>query len=232
VPLVSGLSGDPTTDDVRPAGASASAGAGDHYARIHAEIVGGKLPPGTVLIPAALSERFGVSRTPVREALIRLEHEGLVERATRGFLVRRRSPEDVLEICEARIALESSMARAAAARRTVLDLARLTHVHEQAAACTDPDEMRALNNAWHHALREAGHNRTIAELMDRLDAQLAVHDFRTPGLPDEHALIVAEHERILRAVRDGDGDAASAHMVEHQGRTRDSRIAALARHGL
>ncbi|GAB3175235.1 GntR family transcriptional regulator [Streptomyces incanus] len=207
----------------------ADAGTGSHYARIRRSILDGQAPPGTVLIPTGLSTQFNVSRTPVREALIRLEQEGLVTRATRGYVVRTRTPQEILEICEARIALESSAAQAAATRRTELDLARLVHVHECAVASADPAELQDLNEQWHRAVREAGHNATIIELMDRLDAQLKVYDSGTTTQPDNLALIVEEHTRILEAIRRGDAAAAGQHMIEHQSRTRDVRIAALAR---
>ncbi|MGW1902504.1 GntR family transcriptional regulator [Streptomyces hirsutus] len=207
----------------------ADAGAGSHYARIRRSILDGQSPPGTVLIPTGLSTQFNVSRTPVREALIRLEQEGLVTQATRGYVVRTRTPQEILEICEARIALESTAAQAAATRRTELDLARLVHVHKCAVASADPAELQDLNEQWHRALREAGHNATIIELMDRLDAQLKVYDSGTTTQPENLALIVEEHERILDAVRRGDAAAAGQYVIEHQSRTRDLRIAALAR---
>ncbi|MCQ8186999.1 GntR family transcriptional regulator [Streptomyces rugosispiralis] len=207
---------------------------GSHYNRIRQSIVSGQAGPGTVLIPTVLSTQYNVSRTPVREALIRLEQDGLVERATRGYVVRTRTPEEILEICEARIALESSAAQAAAIRRTELDLARLVHVHESTAATKDPAELRELNHLWHVALREAGHNTTIAELMDRLDAQLKVYDSHTApatDLPDNLSLILEEHAGILDAVRRRDAGAARDRMIAHQSRTRDLRIGALARSG-
>ncbi|MGW3954228.1 GntR family transcriptional regulator [Streptomyces sp. NPDC004752] len=205
---------------------------GSHYTRIRQSILSGQAGPGTVLIPTTLSAQYNVSRTPVREALIRLEQDGLVEQATRGYVVRTRTPEEILEICEARIALESSAAQAAALRRTELDLARLVHVHESTVAARDPAELRELNMLWHVALREAGHNASIAELMDRLDAQLRVYDARTApatDLPDNLSLILEEHAAILDAVRRRDAAAARERMIAHQSRTRDLRISALAR---
>ncbi|AUA16703.1 Putative L-lactate dehydrogenase operon regulatory protein [Streptomyces malaysiensis subsp. malaysiensis] len=144
-----------------------------------------------------------------------------MERATRGYVVRTRTPEEILEICEARIALESSAAQAAAVHRTQLDLARVVHVHESTAATTDPADLRELNHQWHVALREAGHNATIAELMGRLDAQLKVYDSHTAPATDLHA-------GILDAVRHREAEAARDRMVAHQSRTRDLRIGALA----
>ena len=70
-----------------------------------------------MLVPATVGVELGLSRTPVREALHRLENEGLVTKVTRGYMVRERSEEEVLEICDARIALESAVAHSAAGRR-------------------------------------------------------------------------------------------------------------------
>ncbi|MEV8063782.1 GntR family transcriptional regulator [Streptomyces antimycoticus] len=203
-----------------------------HYARIRQSIVNGQAGPGTVLIPSALSAEYNVSRTPVREALIRLEQDGLVEQATRGYVVRTRTPEEILQICEARIALESTIAQAAALRRTELDLARLVHVHESTADTTDPAALRDLNSEWHVVLRGAGHNPTIAELMDRLDAQLKTYDAHTSSatdLPDNLDQIFTEHAGILDAVRHRDASATRDRMIAHQSRTRDLRLGALAR---
>jgi DNA-binding GntR family transcriptional regulator len=164
--------------------------------------------------------------------LIRLEQDGLVQQATRGYVVRTRTPDEILEICEARIALESSAAAAAATRRTELDLARLVHVHESTMACTDTVELTALNNQWHEALRDAGHNATISELMSRLNAQLQVYDSHMAPVTDHRDnldLIVEEHAGILDAVRRRDPAAAQERMIAHQSRTRDLRIGALAR---
>ncbi|NUH37067.1 FCD domain-containing protein [Streptomyces samsunensis] len=107
-----------------------------------------------------------------------------MERAARGYVVRTRTPEEILEICEARITLESSATQAAAVHRTQLDLARVVHVHESTAATTDPADLRELNHQWHVALREAGHKATITELMGRLDAQLKVYDSHTAPATD------------------------------------------------
>lgn len=144
-----------------------------------------------------------MSRTPVRNALARLEHDGLLDRAARGYTVRQRTPEEVVELFEARIVLELAVAETAAERRSVLDLARLSHLVERAEASDDRGELIELNNSFHVALREAAHNHAILELMARLDAQLAVYDSRVP--PDDREVTLKVH------------------------RSRDLRIAALAR---
>jgi DNA-binding GntR family transcriptional regulator len=173
------------------------------YAAIHRQIIDGQLSPGSLLSEAELAAAHEVSRTPVRNALARLEHDGLLDRAARGYTVRQRTPEEVVELFEARIVLELAVAETAAERRSVLDLARLSHLVERAEASDDRGELIELNNSFHVALREAAHNHAILELMARLDAQLAVYDSRVP--PDDREVTLKEH------------------------RSRDLRIAALAR---
>jgi DNA-binding GntR family transcriptional regulator len=197
------------------------------YAAIHRQIIDGSLEPGSVLSEAELSATHHVSRTPVRNALARLEHDGLLDRTARGYAVRQRSPEEVVELFEARIVLELAVAETAAERRSVLDLARLSHLMDRAESCDDRVEFIDLNASFHVALREAAHNRAIVELMQRLDAQLAVYDSRVPAEDREPTL--KEHRCILDAVAARDAGAARELMAAHVNRSRDLRITALAR---
>lgn len=211
------------------------------YTRIHARLLGGDLRPGALLIPGALSTEYGLSRTPVRETLRRLEYEGLMQQATRGFVVRRRSSEEVLEVCEARIALEGSLAREAALKRSPLDLARMHHLHKLVMQCVEssdrPDTGRATHLAhvdWHHAVREAGHNRTTSQLLSLLDAQLFLSDWDIDGDEtlspvDDLTTTIKDHQGVIEAIEAGDPDQAQRTMVEHLKRGRDIRLNHLAR---
>jgi len=198
------------------------------YAQLRERITNGEYAPGSMLVPAGVGAEMGLSRTPVREALQRLEFDGLVIKVTRGYMVRERTEEEVLAICDARIALESAAAFAAATRRSEIDLARLTSLFERAVAAPDPKSALRLHNDWHAALRSAAHNPTIAELMERLDAQLAVYDAEASAAPDNLDAIETEHRHILDAIVAGDGERARALMTAHQERTRDIRISAMA----
>jgi DNA-binding GntR family transcriptional regulator len=213
------------------------------HGRLHSRLLAGDIRPGTLLIPSSLSNEYGVSRTPVREALRRLEHEGLVVQATRGFTVRRRSPDEVLEVCEARIALEGSLAREAALKRSPLDLARMHHLHQlvtQIVSTPDhPDAPRAARLAhvdWHHAVRQAGHNRTTFQLLGLLDAQLFLSDWDTvgdefPAAAGDLEVTLDEHARVMAAIEAGDPEAAKDLMEAHLKRGRDSRLERLAQRG-
>ena len=198
------------------------------YKQLRERITGGTYRPGTTLVPAAIGVELGLSRTPVREAMQRLDYEGLVVQAPRGYQVRERTAEEVLEICEARIALDSAIAYSAATRHTELDVARLTSLFGQAVESPDPATSLALHTEWHSALRSAAHNQTIAELMDRLDAQLRVYDGKEAQAVSNLQQIETEHRDILTAVRAGDAEGARLLMIAHQSRTRDLRITAMA----
>src|SRR5690606_35558099 len=91
------------------------------YERIKEAIIAGDLAPGQPVVETALAEWCQVGRTPIREALTRLEQDGLLIRTSRGLVVRERSPDVILDIYETRILLEAAAARTAAARRTQLD---------------------------------------------------------------------------------------------------------------
>ena len=99
--------------------------AGSPYLRIRDAIIEGQFPPNTALVEQNLAEWCGVSRTPIREALRRLEQDGLVERSSRGLVVTNRTPEQILDTYEVRIVLEEAVARFAAQRHTQIDRIRL-----------------------------------------------------------------------------------------------------------
>lgn len=196
------------------------------YIRLRGEILEGTFPPGATLLETVLSERYGVSRTPMREALTRLAQDGLLVRSTKGFQVRSYTPEEILEIYEARIALESTSAALAASRRTDFDLLRLTHLVEERRSATDRSTFGKLNNRWHEALRAAAHNATITDLLERLDSLLTLYPHRKP-FPPPGDRSAEEHAGILEAVGDRDADRAQSLMRDHLQHMRDLRIESL-----
>jgi DNA-binding GntR family transcriptional regulator len=196
------------------------------YARLRKEILDGVFAPGTILLETALSAKYGVSRTPVREALVRLAQDGLIERSTRGFRIKQRNPEQILEIYEARIVLEARSAELAAKRRTEFDLARMAHLLDERRAVTDSAQFGPLNDKWHHAMRLSAHNETVSDLLARLDSLLLLYRPRTfrPTADDRSA---EEHAVIQDAISRGHEDAAATAMTSHLRRMRDRRIQAL-----
>jgi DNA-binding GntR family transcriptional regulator len=200
------------------------------YDTLRDEIIGGLLPAGTVLLETVLATRLGTGRGQVREALQHLEWDGLVVRGPRGPQVRTLTTSDVVDIYQARIALEAEAAAAAARQRSTLDLARLRHAHEEAQSVgDDPDQLRMTHGRWHAVLRQASHNPTMIGILDRISLQLALFDSadmaRNPNLESSDD----EHGAILLAIEQGDDDLARSLVRTHLERTRDVRIAALVR---
>lgn len=198
------------------------------YAEIRRRLTSGAYAAGDSLIPAALSTEFGVSRTPVREALALLERDGLLETTSRGYLPRIRSEQETRDVFEVREILETAATRAAARRRSDTDLARLSEVTGRAAATDDPAQKRLLFNDFHEILRQAARNPTLTDVLQGLEAIAKVcAPWRAASSSEGSRPFVerqSEHERILAAIVDGDADRAEHLMREHLLRDRRMRI--------
>lgn len=196
------------------------------YGLIKSAILDGELRPGDKLTENALAGRFAVSRTPIREALMRLEQEGLTVRSDRGLVVRERSVEEILDIYETRCVLEAMVARVAAERRTSHDMRMLDHCMEKSA---DVDtnaglEMARYNREFHRVIWRAAHHETLADLLDRLDVHLGRYPETTLKFPGRWLESLAQHRMLVEAIRTGDGDEA-AHIAYHHFITaRDIRL--------
>lgn len=196
------------------------------YERLREEIVSGRLESGAPLVEAAVAARYGTSRTPVREALRRLEQDGLVERGDRGLRVRTRGPEEILEIYEVRILLEAAAARGAADRGTRLDLMRIRHAAEAmvAADAGDPDVMVATNRAFHEEIWGASHNGTLVDLLTRLNSHVTRYPATTLTSPGRWAEVLSEHADLVAAIEARDGDEAARIAADHMAGARDIRL--------
>jgi DNA-binding GntR family transcriptional regulator len=196
------------------------------YQQLLEEVLEGDLRPGEVLVESALGKRFGVSRTPIREALRMLEQDGVLERVNRGMRVRQTSPEEVLEIYGVRTILEAAAARDAAIRRTEYDLVTLdrflrTMAEAQAAS---PQEMAAINRSFHRAIWQAAKNRTLTDLLERLAVHLRRYPATTYIRSGRWEEALAEHRLLLEAIRQGDPDAAAEVAEKHMWAARDVRL--------
>ncbi|MDR1710385.1 MAG: GntR family transcriptional regulator [Propionibacteriaceae bacterium] len=194
------------------------------YLQLREDILAGVFPGDVPLLETSLATRYGISRTPVREALSLLEHDGLVQRAARGFRIRSGSAQDVMEIYEARIALESAASGLAANRRTELDVIQLGHVQERATQADTEPEVRAFQSQWHECVWQAGHNQTIVTTLGRLMAQLHIYDQHMPDAINDVDTSNEEHAEITKAIQSHDSDLARTLMSAHLERSRDLRL--------
>ena len=188
------------------------------YEMIKAAIWDGTLEPGVQLVEAQLAEWCGVSRTPVREALTRLQHDGLVERNERGLVVRERSPEEILDIYEIRVVLEGMAARLAAERHTRMDGIRITKALERWNASTDgtnPADLVAMNQEFHRATWLASRSQTLIDLLERLTLHLGRYPATTLTAPGRLKTARSEHQEIADAVLAGAANAAAKAATDH-----------------
>jgi DNA-binding GntR family transcriptional regulator len=194
---------------------------------LRADLLAGRFSSEEPLSESSLTTAYGVSRTPVREALNRLEQEGLITRAVRGYRIRSGAPDDVIEIYDVRIVLEQAAAEAASTRRTDLQLAQLVQLHRQAREEEDVAVARHLNSQWHEVLWAASHNSTLRETLANLVARLRVYD-RDAQHHDDLAVVADEHRAILDAIESGEGATARKAITEHLQRTKQQRLDAFA----
>jgi DNA-binding GntR family transcriptional regulator len=191
----------------------------DVYRAVRDLIVGGTFRAGHRLVEADLSTALGAGRSYVRHALARLEFEGLVEKEPgHSATVRRVSKAEMLETVEARLALESIVARAAATRCTDTEAAGLTAVFrslEAAAKASDISGLLDLQAEFHHAVLDASRLPTIRRLIHNLTALTAQTRVRSMLLPGRVPASVKEHRAIATAIAARDPDAAQNAMALH-----------------
>jgi DNA-binding GntR family transcriptional regulator len=189
------------------------------YAALHAAIVAGDLSPGERLIEEELAERLGLSRGAVREAILRLGHEGLVVRErNRGARVRRFTVDEAVEILEARAALESLAAGYAAERRSDRDVDQLEALVDEMARLYEAGELLAIserNAALLRRILELSGHRVALDVCARLNSQVVRFQFRTVLAPGRPQKSLAEHGRIVAAIAAGDRAEAEEAMREH-----------------
>ena len=183
------------------------------------EIVTGVLPPGGRLDEASLATRFGVSRTPVREALNQLASTGLVEvRPRRGATVAAPGLKELLEMFEVMAELEGLCGRLAARRMSAGERSALKAAHEACQVCAsdgDSDGYYAANVDFHEEIYSGCHNRFLSEQTRALRNRLAPYRRLQLRRVDRIDESFVEHELVLKAILDGDGDRADRVLQAH-----------------
>jgi len=199
--------------------------------RLRNRIFAHELPPGAWVDEQTLAEEFGISRTPLREALKVLAAEGLVQlKPRRGCYVAQLSEQDLDEIFPVMALLEGRCAQEAAARATEGDLQRLAAIHddlERYAATNDADRFFEANQVFHNALQDLAGNHWLTHLID--ETRKFIKLTRRDSLNPEGRLrqSLAEHRAILAAVQQRDAEAAGRLMHDHllSGRAALARLA-------
>ncbi|MEU9670760.1 GntR family transcriptional regulator [Streptomyces bobili] len=189
------------------------------YESLHAAIANGELRPGERMNMDELARNFGVSKIPVREAVRRLESEGLlVSRAHSGVSVTEVDKKEMRGVFLARGAIEELVGRLAAENADETLLANLDQVQDAIRKALDTGavtDLPRLNSRFHHLLAEASGYRILGELTEHLMLTIRRYRIVAPIAISNWRSVVEEHELIIEALRAGDPDAAARAALEH-----------------
>jgi DNA-binding GntR family transcriptional regulator len=191
----------------------------DLAGKIRMEILSEQLKSGEKITEQTLSERYGVSRTPVREALKNLEAEGLIEMIpNRGAFVTGLTEDDLRDLYTLRMAYEMQAIRWAASRATKAEIESIEESLDFMAFYTergDAKRMRAINAGYHKRIAAASHNRILIESLSRIQDYIRF-SARVPAYHESClAEILAEHREIFDAFQSGDPESAALAMRRH-----------------
>lgn len=201
------------------------------FETLYQAIVDKVLVPGEPVTEPALAERLKVSKTPVREALLRLRQLGMIEQdGPRGLKVVQLSPDDVRQTYEIRSALESFAAARAAERATPEDAAEILGYAEASLAAAEVasiDDFRRADRELHQKIAALAENPRIQQLVS--DAGALLSTLLQRDLPAGQGLTNCgrAHVRIAEAIGASDGAAAAAAMTAHIAEVQSLRLAAL-----
>jgi phosphonate utilization transcriptional regulator len=198
---------------------------------IERAILQGEHAPGSKLVEAAIAEKLGVSRGPVREAFRMLEEAGLVRtEKNRGVFVRDIPIGEAVEIFDLRAAMDELVGRKLAASITpaqLKEIKALVDAMEKAVKASDAREYHLLNLKFHDRLVEMAGNSKLTAIYRKLIKELSL--FRRMNLADGWLLPISagEHRQIIKAIASGDGQAAGRAMFDH---VMDSKERTIANH--
>ncbi|MHA1599659.1 MAG: GntR family transcriptional regulator, partial [Alphaproteobacteria bacterium] len=194
--------------------------------RIREAIQAGRYQPGERIRETEVAEWLEVSRTPVREALRRLESEGLVTfMSWRGVVVADLDRQQVSELYAMREVLEGAAARLAARHIGGAEIDLLEVLLARAdARREDSGALAAINRQFHETIYAAAHNRYLTQTLEQLRNALALLRGTTFAVPGRAATAAAEHVAILKAIRDRDPDAAEAAARAHIAAAQRARL--------
>lgn len=188
------------------------------YQQVRERIVSGEIEPGAILTEAELADEYGVSKTPVREALVLLGHEGFVESMPRiGHVVATFTVQDVLETFHLRSILEAEAAGLAAERITEDEIAALLKNSDEESRLSERahedgfyERANELNMEFHQVIARASGNRRLADLIKRI-----MEDMRRMLAFDPRFVEPRQHEEIIEALKHGDRAKAEQAMKRH-----------------
>ena len=218
--------------------ASADGIAGSVYRELHAAICDFRLEPNQRLVQNNLADQLGISRTPVRDALMRLAQEGLVHPAPQrgGYLVSEFTAREVLDIYDVRLALEPLAASQAAGHHTSVEIAMLRELNSAIAAQAEgsSDDTFELNREFHGLVISRSDNVIIRRMLDQLwsmPSALRMYNLQMVADHDPESM-VSEHEQIITALESGDGARVANDVRSHVTKARAEAVEHVEQSGL
>ncbi|KKL81417.1 hypothetical protein LCGC14_1994960 [marine sediment metagenome] len=197
----------------------------DAYGLILEAIDHGTYRPGDRLVESELAERFGVSRTPIREALQRLETQSLLARDGRSLIVASLDHNQLAELYVVRTELEGLAARLAANHATAEEVRVLQAMAaEDRALLGDPSALSRANRRFHKQIHLASHNRYLVQQLDLVHRSMALLATTSLAVDGRGADALDEHDRIVAAIADHDGDLAYHALKDHISRAFETRL--------
>lgn len=205
------------------------------YEQILNLILSGAAQPGAMVTERRLAETLNMSRTPIRDALLMLEGEGLlIRQGSRGLQVKQMRIEDYMDALQVRLLLEPEAARlaaghmpAAALNELEADLKTLLGHPEDGEGKPDRGSVRDVDDRLHGGIGDAAGNPQLAHIIRTLRRQTQIFDLRS--MPERFDATCREHLAIVSALREGRGDDAAQLMRDHLSHVKDSIIGRLTR---
>lgn len=197
----------------------------DAYTLILEAIDGGSYSPGDRLVESELAERFGVSRTPIREALQRLETQSLLSRDGRSLIVASLDHNQMAELYVVRTELEGLAARLAAQHATPEEIRVLREMVEQdRSLLDDPGALAQANRRFHKQIHLASHNRYLVQQLDLVHRSMALLASTSLAAEGRGNRAMSEHDRIVTCLEEHDGEGAYVALKDHISKAFETRL--------
>ncbi|SFR03495.1 GntR family transcriptional regulator [Poseidonocella sedimentorum] len=188
----------------------------DAYSLVLEAIDLGLYKPGDRLVESELAERFGVSRTPIREALQRLETQSLLTRDGRSLIVASLDHNQLAELYVVRSELEGLAARLAAQHATEEEVRVLRDMLDSdRLLAKDPAALARTNRRFHKMVHLASHNRYLVQQLDLVYRSMALMATTSLSSEGRAEIALAEHDEIVQAIEKRDSDRAYAALKSH-----------------
>jgi len=197
----------------------------DAYKLVLAAIDEGSYQPGDRLVESDLAEQFGVSRTPIREALQRLETQSLLTRDGRSLIVASLDHNQLAELYVVRAELEGLAARLAAKHATPEEVRVLSNlVRDDQKIVGDPAALARANRRFHKQIHLASHNRYLVQQLDVVHRTMALMETTSLAVPGRGQAALEEHGRIVDAIKAGDEETANTALKDHISMAYETRL--------